>query len=58
MTVIEKVLTYPDFEKADEIFATGNYSKVVPVTKISDRTLPFGPIYTRARELYWAFAHS
>jgi branched-chain amino acid aminotransferase len=56
--VVETTLTYQDFEKADEIFATGNYSKVVPVTRISDRTLPFGPIYTKARELYWAFAHS
>jgi branched-chain amino acid aminotransferase len=58
VSVIEKTLTYQDFEKADEIFATGNYSKVVPATRISDRTLPFGPIYTKARELYWAFAHS
>ena len=58
VTVIEKTLTYPDFEKADEIFSTGNYSKVVPVTRIGDRSLPFGPLYTKARELYWAFAHS
>ena len=58
MTVIEKTLTYEDFEKADEIFSTGNYSKVVPVTRIGDRSLPFGPLYTKARELYWAFAHS
>jgi branched-chain amino acid aminotransferase len=58
ISVIEKTLTYHDFEKADEIFATGNYSKVVPVTRIGDRTLPFGPIYTTARELYWKFAHS
>jgi branched-chain amino acid aminotransferase len=56
--VIEKTLSYQDFEKADEIFATGNYSKVVPVTRIGDRTLTFGPLYTKARELYWAFAHS
>ncbi len=56
--VIEKTLTYQDFQKADEIFASGNYSKVVPVTRIDDRTLPFGPLYTKARELYWAFAHS
>jgi branched-chain amino acid aminotransferase len=56
--VIESTLSYQDFEKADEIFATGNYSKVVPVTRIGDRALPFGPIYTKARELYWAFAHS
>jgi branched-chain amino acid aminotransferase len=58
ITVIEKTLAYPDFEKADEIFSTGNYSKVVPVTRIGDRSLPFGPVYTKARELYWAFAHS
>jgi branched-chain amino acid aminotransferase len=58
VTVVEKTLSYHDFEKADEIFATGNYSKVVPATRIGDRTLPFGPIYTKARELYWAFAHS
>lgn len=45
-------------EQADEIFATGNYSKVVPVTRIGDRTLQFGPLYTKARELYWEFAHS
>jgi branched-chain amino acid aminotransferase len=58
VNVVEKTMAYQDFEKADEIFATGNYSKVVPVTRISDRTLPFGPIYRKARELYWAFAHS
>ena len=58
VNVVEKTLSYQDFEKADEIFATGNYSKVVPVTRIGDRTLPFGPIYTKARELYWSFAHS
>jgi branched-chain amino acid aminotransferase len=58
VTVIEKTLTYQDFKEADEIFSTGNYSKVVPVTRIDDRTLPFGPLYTKARELYWKFAHS
>jgi branched-chain amino acid aminotransferase len=56
--VVEKTLTYADFQSADEIFASGNYSKVVPVTRIDERSLPFGPIYTKARELYWAFAHS
>jgi branched-chain amino acid aminotransferase len=58
VNVVETTMTYADFETADEIFATGNYSKVVPVTRIGDRTLPFGPLYTKARELYWAFAHS
>ena len=58
VSVVEKVMTYQEFEAADEVFATGNYSKVVPVTRIEGRTLPFGPIYTKARELYWEFAHS
>jgi hypothetical protein len=31
----------------DEILSTGNYSKVVPVTRIGDRSLPFGHLYAR-----------
>jgi len=58
VTVVEKSLVYQDFKSADEIFATGNYSKVVLVTRIEDRSLPFGPFYTQARKLYWDFAHS
>jgi branched-chain amino acid aminotransferase len=58
ITVVEKVLTYGDFETADEIFSTGNYSKVTPVIKIGGRPLEFGPLYKKAREIYWAFAHS
>ena len=56
--VKETTLTYRDFQNADEIFSTGNYSKVVPITRIDDRALPFGPLYTKARELYWSFAHA
>jgi branched-chain amino acid aminotransferase len=58
VSVVETTLKYADLQAADEIFATGNYSKVVPVTRIDDRTLPFGAFYQKARELYWAFAHS
>jgi branched-chain amino acid aminotransferase len=58
VTVIEKIMTYQEFEAADEIFSTGNYSKVVPVTRIEGQFLHPGPIYTKARELYWEFAHS
>lgn len=57
-SVIEKTLAYQDFESADEIFSTGNYSKVVPVTRIGSRQLTPGPFYSKARELYWAFAHA
>jgi len=41
-----------------EILSTGNYSKVVPVSRIGDRSLPFGHLYAKARELYWAFCAS
>jgi branched-chain amino acid aminotransferase len=58
VTVVEQSLTYQEFEGADEIFATGNYSKVVPVTRIGSRQLQFGPVYQKARELYWSFSHS
>jgi branched-chain amino acid aminotransferase len=58
ITVTETTLRYRDFETADEIFSTGNYSKVVPVVRIDDRSLQPGPLYRKARELYWEFAHS
>lgn len=57
-TVVETTLRYEDFTGADEIFSTGNYSKVSPVTRIDDRSLQPGPFYRRARELYWEFAHA
>jgi branched-chain amino acid aminotransferase len=58
VSVIEKTLTYADFQAGDEIFSTGNYSKVVPVGRIDNRPLQPGPFYSKARSLYWAFAHS
>src|SRR2546428_2005110 len=48
VTVVERVLTYQDFQKADEIFSSGNYSKVVPIGRIGDRSLQPGPLYTKA----------
>ena len=56
--VVEKSLTYADFQGADEIFSSGNYSKVVPITKIDERELPPGPLMRKARQLYMDFAHS
>jgi branched-chain amino acid aminotransferase len=56
-TVVETTLRYPDFQAADEIFSTGNYLKVSPVTRLDDRSLQPGPMYQRARALYWEFAH-
>ena len=58
VTVVETTLRYQDFETADEIFSTGNYSKVMPVIRIDERSLQPGPLYRKARELYWEFAHA
>ncbi|MCC2113019.1 MAG: branched-chain amino acid aminotransferase [Hyphomicrobiales bacterium] len=56
-TVHERALTKQDFRDADEIFSTGNYAKVMPVSRIENRDLQPGPIYHDARRLYWEFAH-
>lgn len=56
--VVEATLRYQDFAAADEIFTSGNYSKIMPVTKIDDRDLQPGPLTRRAHELYMDFAHS
>jgi branched-chain amino acid aminotransferase len=57
-TVVEQSLTVADFMGADEIFSTGNHSKVVPIVQIEGRSLQPGPIAKTARQLYWDFAHS
>jgi branched-chain amino acid aminotransferase len=56
--VREQTLSYEDFLRADEIFSTGNYGKVSPMIRIEERQLPIGPVFRRARALYWAFAHA
>src|ERR1035437_386166 len=58
VSVVETTLQYSDLQNADEIFSSGNYSKVMPVNRIDERSLQPGPLYRKARELYWDFAHS
>jgi branched-chain amino acid aminotransferase len=58
VTVHETVLTVQDFREADEIFNSGNISKVMPVVAFDDRKLEIGPIARKARALYWEWAHS
>lgn len=55
--VVEKSLSVADFMDSDEIFSTGNHSKVVPVIKIEDRELQAGPVARNTRELYMDWAH-
>lgn len=56
--VVEKSLKMADFLGADEVFSTGNHSKVVPIIRVEDKNFQPGPIAKRARDLYWDFAHS
>lgn len=56
--VEERVLTVEDFRVADEIFSTGNMGKVLPIVGFDDRPLRPGPVFHRARALYWDWAHA
>jgi branched-chain amino acid aminotransferase len=56
VTVVEKTLGYADFKTADEIFSTGNFQKVAPMSRIDERALQPGLFYAKARELYMEFA--
>jgi branched-chain amino acid aminotransferase len=56
--VHERVLTFDDFRAADEVFLTGNMTKITPVTAFDDRQYQVGPITRRARQLYWGWAMS
>ena len=56
--VHEAVLTFDDFDKADEVFITGNLSKIMPVTQFDETHYQVGPVTRLARELYWDWAHS
>ena len=56
-TLEECTLTLEDCRNADEMFATGNYSKVTPITAFDSRQFGHGPIASKARQLYWEFAH-
>jgi branched-chain amino acid aminotransferase len=58
VTVIERPLAWREVLEADEVFSTGNFGKVLPVTRVEKRDLQPGPAYTKARALYWDFAHS
>lgn len=56
--VIETVLSFDDFRTADEVFLSGNMSKVTPVSAFDDRRYAIGPVARRLREMYWDWAAS
>ena len=55
--VFERCITWEELLDADEVFSSGNYGKVLPVTRLEDRDFQPGPVYQQARRLYWEFAH-
>ncbi len=56
--VREAVLSFRDFETADEVFMSGNMNKVTPVTEFDGVHYQIGPVARRARELYFDWAAS
>ncbi|MBJ3763359.1 branched-chain amino acid aminotransferase [Maribius pontilimi] len=58
MPVRECVLGFDDVRTADEVFLSGNMTKVQAVTAFDDRHYQVGPVTRRVREMYWDWALS
>ncbi|SOB94390.1 branched-chain amino acid aminotransferase [Rhodobacter maris] len=56
MEVRECVLSVEDVRQADEVFLSGNFAKVTPVSAFDDVTYGDHPVTDRIRSLYWDFA--
>ncbi len=56
--VHECVLSFEDFRAADEVFLSGNMSKVTPVMEFDGTHYQHGPVTKMLRQLYWDWAHS
>ena len=56
--VREVVMGFDDVTAADEVFLSGNFSKVMPVTAFEDRPYQVGPVTKRVRQMYWDWARS
>ena len=56
LSVEERRNSYDELSATDELFATGNYTKMNPVTQIDDLTLEPGPVAARAHDLYFSYA--
>lgn len=58
MEVQETVLSFDDVHAADEVFLSGNMSKVTTVTAFDDTQYQEGPVTRQVREMYWDWAAS
>ncbi|MFT6582867.1 MAG: branched-chain amino acid aminotransferase [Alphaproteobacteria bacterium] len=57
VTVCERTIGVDEIGTADELFCTGNQGKILPAIRYEDQELQTGPIFKRARGLYWDYAH-
>lgn len=56
--VHETTMALEDLSDIEEMFLTGNATKITPVTRYEDTHLQVGTVARRAREAYWDYAHS
>ena len=53
--VVERTISYEELTEADELFATGNYSKVIPCVSLDGQALPKGPVFQETRDMYFTY---
>lgn len=58
MKVHEVVMSFDDVRAADEVFLSGNMSKLTPVTEFDGTMYTSGPVTSHIRDMYWDWAHS
>lgn len=58
VTVEERTVLFEELDTADELFATGNASKIQAIVRYEDRDLQPGPLTSKAQALYRAFSEA
>ncbi len=58
MKVHEVVMSFDDVRAADEVFLSGNMSKLTPVTEFDGTPYKSGPVTSRIRDMYWDWAQA
>ncbi len=54
--VSETYMSKEDIMTADEVFNSGNYGKIMPVTRVEDREFQPGPVASKLRDMYMDFS--
>ena len=56
--VSETYMSKEDIMTADEVFNSGNFGKIMPVTRVEDREYQPGPVAAKLRDMYMDFSKS